>query len=338
MNELGDLKYISGYISESASREMLSLNKPVYDIYDIPDNIDYIIRPSNDGINMAKILDEEYSNLPVVIQNEFFLLKIKLIDKYKDSNDEEIKEILKYWIYNDLNIFGTYYNTMSTCNKVFRDEDNGFPYIEFDGKRMYYPKDYNEFKLIDGKEYIIDILSEQGEKSPHLYIDGDIQISKGDVLVDAGVCEGNFALRYIDIVDKVYLVECDDKWMEALKLTFKPYNDKVIFCNKMLTDKDDEDSISLDTLVKGRVDFIKMDIEGAEAKTLLGGKSVFAENNIKCAICSYHKHGDEQSIKNILDSYGYKNWTSKGYMIFVYGEDIFRNPEVRRGIVYGKKS
>lgn len=49
----------------------------------------------------------------------------------------------------------------------------------------------------------------------------------------------------------------------------------------------------LDSVVKGaKVTFIKMDIEGAEGKALLGAKRIITEQKPKLAICVYHKPED----------------------------------------------
>lgn len=180
---------------------------------------------------------------------------------------------------------------------------------------------------------------DQDINSPHLYEYGGIAVKQGDILVGAGVREGNFALHHIEKASKVYLIECDETWMEALQYTFRPYKDKVVFCNKFLDSKNSKSTINLDTLVLESVDFIKMDIEGSEIEALNGAAQVFAKSkNICCAVCSYRKHGDEEKIIKVLESYGLQTETSKGYMLFFYDSTVLENPELRRGIVRGFKS
>lgn len=56
--------------------------------------------------------------------------------------------------------------------------------------------------------------------------------------------------------------------------------------------------INLNTLVTEPVNFIKMDIEGAEVSALIGADKVFKNSkDIRCAICAYHRHGDEEKNK-----------------------------------------
>ncbi len=258
-----------------------------------------------------------------------------ICEKYRESNNLEIQESLIYYQLNGFNIFGSYEKETSIVYYVNRDND-GMPYIIFENKKMYFPKNYL-FSTSNGKECIFDILYEQDINSPHLYVKNETEIKPDSIIVDAGVCEGNFALRFIDNAKKIYLIESDPIWIEPLKRTFADYQDKVVFCNKFLARYDSESTITLDSLVKERIDFLKMDIEGAEIDALLGGKRVLNESNARCSICSYHKQNDEENIKFILNSLGYQTSTSKGYMFFVYDEDISYSMDFRRGIVYGKK-
>ena len=47
----------------------------------------------------------------------------------------------------------------------------------FEDKRMYFPFD-TKFDELDGKKVVVDILSEQQEMSPHLYIKDDIVVKE----------------------------------------------------------------------------------------------------------------------------------------------------------------
>jgi predicted RNA methylase len=218
---------------------------------------------------------------------------------------------------------------------VYRDNHDR-PYILFEGKKMYYPQSFS-FVNCDGKQYVYNVLREQGEKSPHLYVRNNDEIKEDSVIVDAGVCEGNFALRYVDKAKKIYLIESDPQWIKALKMTFSDYQDKVVICNKFLTRYESENTTTLDELVQEDIDFLKMDIEGAEIDAILGGKNILRKSNARCAICSYHKKNDEENIRYLLETYGYQTSTSEGYMFFPYDENILDTMDFRRGVVYGAK-
>ncbi len=259
----------------------------------------------------------------------------KIIEKYKNNTEPDIVETLTEFRKGISSILGAYNPPFTIFNEVLRDED-GWPYIIFQGKRMYYPFDY-VFIHKDGKEVVPDVLYEQGEESPHLYLPSGYTMPNGAVIVDAGVCEGNFALRFIDYAKRIYLIEADNRWIETLKRTFDPYSDKVIFVNKFLSGRDNSKEITLDSLVNEKIDFLKMDIEGAEVESLLGGKRVLSSNNVQCAICSYHRQYDEKYIQFILQAYGYDTKASKGYIFFPYDENMGYTMDLRKGVIYATK-
>lgn len=283
-------------------------------------------------INAMDISDEK-----IVSVFEPFMQKI--FDRYLPTSDVEIESFLATMKSKKAPCTFAYtpvYN--GDLSEAFFDERKGLYYVLFEGKKLYFSKNYN-FIIRDGKRYVDNIWQEQDPNSPHLYEEGEVTVNEGDVLVDAGVCEGNFSLHNIDKVSKLYLIECDVNWMEALQATFEPYRDKVVFCNKFLSDHDTETTITLNSLIKEPVGFIKMDIEGEEAKALKGADKVFASSeNIKCSICCYHRHGDEKKIRSILKEYGLETSTSKGYMLFLWDKEIWKNPELRCGIVRAKRS
>ena len=215
----------------------------------------------------------------------------KEMEKNHKQSNQEIKLFLeKVKDTPGLRVF--YYDSVKKTEmyKVYKDEKNNYNYVWFEGKKLYLAKSYSQYIKINEEDYIYDIWAEQDQNSPHLYESGEVVVKEGDILVDAGVCEGNFALHHIDKVKKVYLIECDKEWMEALKLTFAPYKEKVVFCNKFLSNEDSETTITLNSLVKEPIDFLKMDIEGEEVAALLGAEQVLKNSlNLKCSICAYHK-------------------------------------------------
>lgn len=288
-----------------------------------------------------QIKQMEFCEFPEVISYDDIMklyksqLKEKLRGNYSNSNDAEIIHFINYYKDKELGVYDDNIGP-HTKDYVQYDDDN-HPYILFFGKKMYYPDDYY-FQSDNKGQYVPDILKEQGENSPHLYLTGTHTIHDGDVIVDAGVCEGNFSLRYIDKVKRAYLIESDPRWVRALKRTFAPYKEKVILCNNFLSRDTTSDTISLDDLIpEENINFIKMDIEGAEVDALLGAKRTLRRSNAKLSICSYHKHSDYENIKFILESLGYKTSSSRGYMCFIYDNKIIEHGDLRRGIVYGSK-
>lgn len=258
-----------------------------------------------------------------------------IVNKYDGDFDPEIQEAIDVYKSGELSFFGSYHPPYTSFSEVQRDA-NGFPYIVFEGKKMYYPKDHR-FQVLNGVEVVADILYEQGNDSPHRYIPDGYIMPRNAIILDAGVCEGNFALRYIEDASRIYLVEADERWMQALEMTFEPFRDKVVFCNKFLSGRNNSKEITIDSLIDGKLDFLKMDIEGSEVYALLGGRKTLESNNTQCAICTYHRQYDEDYVSFIMNSYGYTTSNSKGYVFFSYDDTIMDTLDLRRGVVYASK-
>ncbi len=331
---------IIGYVENNSNKWGVTIEgKMVYSPEQISDlEFDKIIICSDIYFENIKKQCNLQLNIPdEKIADRWSGLKEIMIQKYKDNPEQQIQETLTYWKTHQLSVFNQFKDDENeTYSEVIWDSVENMPYIMFENKKMYFPPDYRFYKK-DGKQYVKDILSEQVLQSPHLYTKSDHDIKPGCVMVDAGVCEGNFALRFIDIVSKIYLIEPNRKWLEALRLTFQKYTNKVVFCEKMLSKENTKNSITLDTLVEENIDFLKMDIEGSEINALLGGGDILRKSNAFCSICSYHNSNDEKYIRFILESYGYKTDTSNGYMIFIHDPDIFDKADFRKGMVYAKK-
>ena len=278
--------------------------------------------------------------LPECCKDIFANYKNALRRRHEEDYEPELKQLLDK--ISQTQTVGVYFYTPANANKIYHevmwDESVRMHFILFEGKRMYLKRSWEDFIYKDGKKYINYVYGEQDLNSPHLYEFDQVVVEKGDVLIDAGACEGNFSLHNIEKVSRVYLVESDPEWMDALRNTFAPYGEKVIYIDKFLSDHDDEICTKIDTFVTSAVNFIKMDIEGEELHALKGAEQVLQSNtDIKCAICAYHRHDDEIEIKKILEQTGFDVGVSKGYMLFHGDPYIISHPELRRGIVRGKK-
>ncbi|MDE6626425.1 MAG: FkbM family methyltransferase [Lachnospiraceae bacterium] len=271
--------------------------------------------------------------------NRFFLLKQIMINKYIGSEDPDIQGTISYWDQNDISFFNQFEFTPVQYETVYWDTDNNMPYVLYANRRLYYPRGYKDFFVKDDKLCVASYRAmEQHEQSPHRYLNGGICIKENDIVVDAGAMEGDFALPFIDKIKKLYLFECDSEWVEALKFTYRDYQDKVVIINKMLSDKSGDMETTLEDSISGeKVDFIKMDIEGAEVKVLHASQKLLKENAVRCAICSYHRKNDRRDIEQILVQNGYQCRESNGHVVFLADPDIFKEADFRKGVVYAEK-
>lgn len=267
------------------------------------------------------------------------IVKPGVLKRYRNVEDWEIINILKYINQNDFGIFNNHFREKYNYLNIstFYDENCGMYYCIYRGKKMYFKKSLDTASTV--VNYYRSILVEQDEDSPHRYIDKEFKVHFGDIVIDAGVAEGNFALEIIDRVSKIYLIEIDEEWIEALKETFKDYQDKVVIIPQYLTSMDDGIYATLDSLIQESVNFIKMDLEGNEWDALLGAEKLIKKSkNLQCAICSYHTEYDETLIKAVLEQYGLLCGVTQSYMWFPScGRDGRISTKLRRGVVRGRK-
>ncbi len=216
------------------------------------------------------------------------------------------------------------------------DVSCGMRFIPYKGRKMFFPRAWDENRIAD---YYRSVVMEQDQRSPHCYVKESFGVEAGDVVVDAGAAEGIFALDCVDRAARVYLIEADPEWVEALQQTFREDRDKVQIIYGFLDRFHQGIHVSLDGLFDTEeIGYIKMDIEGAE-KAALEGASVVLERckNIRCAICSYHCREDEESIRCTLETHGFTTDTSWGYMCPNWTLEAYLEAELRRGIVFGCK-
>jgi len=278
------------------------------------------------------------------IDNTYYFSKINLINRLGRTNlSKEKEEIVKYLSNNPLEVFNYPFvrKYKNVEDKILFDDEYRLYYTEHNNKKMYFSRKLDSVKK--AALYYKSILVEQDIDSPHRYMQDEFYVKNGDVVVDVGVAEGNFALEIIDLVKKIYLIECDDSWIEALKITFGPYKEKVIIIEKELGNKISKKETTLDELFpKESINFLKMDIEGAEIRALQGAKNVLERSdNLKTAICCYHNHGDEEKINQFFEGMNFSCMPNKGYMIFLEEDNYLEKEEsleLRRGLIKAVKN
>jgi FkbM family methyltransferase len=167
-------------------------------------------------------------------------------------------------------------------------------------------------------------------KNPHSYENDILQVKKEDVVIDAGACEGFFTLCSLQKrAKKVYCFEPLNILCSSLKKTFasdikkgkcfviqKGLSDKVAqrrFSSQMQTismsafdnhGNGRVETITIDCFVKEKnlkkIDFIKMDIEGAEVDAIKGARLVLKHLKPKLSIAVYHNYKNAEILKNLI--------------------------------------
>lgn len=179
------------------------------------------------------------------------------------------------------------------------------------------------------------------------------EINEGDVVIDAGAYVGEFTLLASILVGskgKVISFEPDPKNYGILSNNIKNYAlSNVLVLNKGLWSEDkvlclkmydmastfididapwpvaDITVVSLDNELQrlgiSKVDFIKMDIEGAEIEAIKGSKGILTNNNVKLAIASYHLLNNEKThfrLEKLLPELGYSAETVFAGQLLTY--------------------
>jgi len=179
------------------------------------------------------------------------------------------------------------------------------------------------------------MMREQTPDSPHLYIaENDSAFPPpgvGAVLADVGAAEGFFTAKYIHLISKAYVFECEPVWLERLRQTFAGYERKVEIVEGMVGCREGE--IKLDDFFKGKAPptFIKMDVEGAEGRVLRGMKGLIENTSLpmQMAVCLYHRWEDEAVFTDMLKDYFNISYSKNYYWQML----DHRPPFFRRGVL-----
>lgn len=182
-------------------------------------------------------------------------------------------------------------------------------------------KDYREFPGMEKNQYFVEDI---------------IQLTDNEVFVDGGGYTGDTAMEFISRVrneyKRVIVFEPDVANYNTMKETLKKHKNIVSYnkglynettclsfnSNKGSASRINETGdivvpvVAIDDIEECKdATFIKMDIEGAELKALIGAKNTIVSNKPKLAICLYHLDAD------ILDIIEYIHELVPSYKLYV---------------------
>ena len=305
---------------------MLNLYSEEINLRTIGMNVYYLLRKNLKETLIAQRQDLTYQSI---------LVRSQLSEEYRREYQREISRLLA------LGRFTVYPSQEDMTVEVESGFDDSLrlPYVIHKGKHLYFPRKYSVAQAVEAyKGYICgDRLLGKGEDfAPHQYQSKEFQVHDGDVVVDVGCAEALFSLDVIEQASKVYLIERDGIWKAPLLATFAPYKDKVVFVQKLVSDKDGRATVSLPSLLKSETAsplFIKMDIEGYEPKVVRTLLPLLRERDgITLSCCTYHNNEDATILEQLFQQVGYRYEFSKGYMLFAR-YDQPAAPYFRHGVI-----
>ncbi len=171
-------------------------------------------------------------------------------------------------------------------------------------------------------------------------------VRPGDVVIDVGGHLGTFALFALGRgAERVVVIEPEPGNLDCLKRTFereirrgsvalveaaawREAGELRFQGNDLLGRIDDQGAVTVravtidqtvTALALDRVDFIKMDIEGAEVDALLGSRETLAKHGPRMALSIYHRPEHLREIRElVLAARPRYRWTDNGDFAYLY--------------------
>lgn len=200
-----------------------------------------------------------------------------------------------------------------------------------------------------------------GEQDRDIYGAGESGVHKGDVVLDCGASVGLYTRKALNSGAKlVVAIEPSPRSVECIRRNFEREirEGRVVIAPVGVWDKEDSlvlevsksgewgDSFvsadpsksagprvrltTIDTLAAelklAHVDFIKMDIEGAEKQAIVGARGTILRDRPRLALCTYHLPGDAVAIPKLIRAF-YPDYHSQS--LYEYDDDHLRMKVIR---------
>lgn len=287
----------------------------------ITDNILYFLR--NKKVRIEGIIDD-FSNLKSYQSIPVFPLKSLesnncIIIISANIRPLTIKKILLKNGFNSIFYFHLYLveermlNTVIHCDNNTKDIENNKRKYNTLFRNMADLESKNTLQNITNLRYNFDTKT-MGSYSCDVdkqYFDTVVKFENDEVFVDCGGYDGDTTKRFIEKCPdyaKVFFFEPYQEYFDLARRNLGQYRN-ISYYRKATYDKnaslkfavsnlastlDEKGSVTvetcrLDDIIKERVTYIKMDVEGAEYESLMGAKNLIQQYKPKLAICVYHK-------------------------------------------------
>ncbi|HEY8548329.1 MAG TPA: FkbM family methyltransferase [Vicinamibacterales bacterium] len=199
--------------------------------------------------------------------------------------------------------------------------------IDVDGDLELWETPYGRYWVVAGN---FNTMSEVlGEQAIEIYGDAERGVRKGDVVLDGGAHFGAFTRKALDRgASLVVAIEIAPENIACIRRNFAEEiaRGRVIVYEKGVWDKDDTmvlerknhtwadrvaeagpgPTVSVTTIDRivselklPRVDFIKLDIEGAERNALAGAAATMERHRPRMAVASYHREDDLEVLPGL---------------------------------------
>jgi FkbM family methyltransferase len=208
-------------------------------------------------------------------------------------------------------------------NLLGRDDERNLLLMQIGQHQYWLPKEID----MNGLRTVFDEIF--NPHNGHYYECGKCRIRPGDVVLDAGACEGFFVRFALERGASVIAVEPYDRLADCLERTFEidVRAGRVCVVRTVLGDDEKECAFTvdpagpfwgsnasvespsarphwmttIDSVVRksqfGRLDFIKMDLEGAELLAIAGSQHVLPMFRPNIAVTTYHRASDCERIR-----------------------------------------
>ncbi|CAN5376321.1 hypothetical protein BH20VER3_BH20VER3_02570 [soil metagenome] len=213
-------------------------------------------------------------------------------------------------------------------------EETEFRLLRFDGRHsLWFPRD-TPITPEMWSEYLS--VFWQHPANAHRYLAHGNFLKPGDVCIDCGACEGTFALQALEAgAAQVICLEASAEMARCLERTFAGaiHEEKIVVRNLAVGaidavasfafdpahpfgggvgDGGTRSSVKVETLATicadlDRLDFVKMDIEGAEIQAIEGALPMLRKLQPRLAITTYHRAFDYAALRAMLVAAGYRS-------------------------------